>query len=184
MLVGYARVSTLDQTLDLQQDILENAGCGRIFTEIASGSKATREGLDEALKYVREGDALVVWRLDRLGRSLKHLIETIGNLQTRNIGFKSLTESIDSTTSTGKLIFHVFGALAEFERELIRERTQAGLVAARLGPSRRSAKGRGLEYRKQSCDGSVSLQQQTQYDRRDLQNLACLAVDVISLCWC
>src|ERR671937_1108019 len=131
MLVGYARVSTNEQTLDLQKDALEKVGCKKIFTDTASGAKAERKGLEEALEYVREGDTLVVWRLDRLGRSLKHLIETISQLDTRRIGFKSLTENIDTTTSGGKLIFHVFGALAEFERDLIRERTQAGLLAAR-----------------------------------------------------
>ena len=131
MLIGYARVSTQDQTLNLQKDALEKLGCNKIFTDTASGAKAERIGLDEALEYVREGDTLVVWRLDRLGRSLKHLIETISQLDNRKIGFKSLTENIDTTTSGGKLIFHIFGALAEFERNLIRERTNAGLQAAR-----------------------------------------------------
>jgi DNA invertase Pin-like site-specific DNA recombinase len=131
MQIGYARVSTADQTLALQQDALTKAGCGKIFTDTASGALAERKGLEEALSYVRAGDMLVVWRLDRLGRSLKHLIETISHLDTRKIGFKSLTENIDTTTSGGKLIFHIFGALAEFERNLIRERTNAGLMAAR-----------------------------------------------------
>jgi DNA invertase Pin-like site-specific DNA recombinase len=131
MLIGYARVSTSDQTLDLQKDALQKAECDRIFTDTASGAKAERTGLDEALNYVRAGDTLVVWRLDRLGRSLNHLIETITSLNNRKIGFKSITESIDTTTSGGKLIFHIFGALAEFERDIIRERTQAGLHAAR-----------------------------------------------------
>jgi DNA invertase Pin-like site-specific DNA recombinase len=131
MLIGYARVSTQDQTLDLQKDALRQAGCERIFTDTASGAKAERVGLDEALSYVRPGDTIVVWRLDRLGRSLTHLIETITALANRGIGFKSITEAIDTTTSGGKLIFHIFGALAEFERDIIRERTQAGLTAAR-----------------------------------------------------
>lgn len=131
MLVGYARVSTADQTLNLQKDALEKAGCKQIFTDIASGAKAERKGLEEALNYAREGDTLVVWRLDRLGRSLKHLIETVTVLNKRGIGFKSITENIDTTTSGGKLVFHIFGALAEFERDIIRERTQAGLTAAR-----------------------------------------------------
>jgi DNA invertase Pin-like site-specific DNA recombinase len=130
MLIGYARVSTSDQTL-VQKDALQKAECDRIFTDTASGAKAERTGLDEALNYVRAGDTLVVWRLDRLGRSLNHLIETITSLNNRKIGFKSITESIDTTTSGGKLIFHIFGALAEFERDIIRERTQAGLHAAR-----------------------------------------------------
>jgi DNA invertase Pin-like site-specific DNA recombinase len=131
MLIGYARVSTHEQTLNLQRDALEKAGCTKIFTDTASGAKTARIGLDEPLNYVRKGDTLVVWRLDRLGRSLPHLIATMTDLEERGIGFKSLTENIDTTTSGGKLIFHTFGALAEFERNLIRERTQAGLVAAR-----------------------------------------------------
>jgi DNA invertase Pin-like site-specific DNA recombinase len=131
MLIGYARVSTHDQTPTLQQDALTQAGCSRIFTDTASGAKTERRGLDEALAYVRKGDSLVVWRLDRLGRSLPHLITTLTGVEERGIGFKSLTENIDTTTSSGKLIFHIFGALAEFERNLIRERTTAGLSAAR-----------------------------------------------------
>jgi DNA invertase Pin-like site-specific DNA recombinase len=131
MLIGYARVSTHEQTLDLQRDALEKVGCNKIFTDTASGAKTERIGLDEALSYVRKGDTLVVWRLDRLGRSLPHLITTMTDLEERGIGFKSLTENIDTTTSGGKLIFHIFGALAEFERNLIRERTTAGLTAAR-----------------------------------------------------
>jgi DNA invertase Pin-like site-specific DNA recombinase len=131
MLIGYARVSTQDQTLNLQQDALEKAGCTKIFTDTASGAKQERKGLEDALSYVRAGDTLVVWRLDRLGRSLKDLIEKLTELHNRNIGFKSLTENIDTTTPGGKLIFHIFGALAEFERDLIKERTNAGLQAAR-----------------------------------------------------
>ncbi len=131
MLIGYARVSTQEQTLALQQDALTKAGCGKLFTDPLSGAKADRPGLTEALDFLRPGDTLVVWRLDRLGRSLRHLIDTVTALHERGIGFKSLTEQIDTTTSNGKLVFHVFGALAEFERDLIRERTQAGLTAAR-----------------------------------------------------
>src|SRR5947199_5572126 len=131
MYVGYARVSTQDQTLNLQKDALEKIGCSKIFTDTASGAQTERKGLDEALAYVRAGDSLVVWKLDRLGRSLKHLIETITKLNNRKIGFKSITENIDTTTSGGKLVFHIFGALAEFERDIIRERTNAGLTAAR-----------------------------------------------------
>src|SRR5438876_12362288 len=131
MLIGYARVSTQDQTVNPQTDKLEEIGCAKIFTDVISGASTERKGLDEALAYVREGDTLVVWRLDRLGRSLKHLIETITNLNNRKIGFKSIQENIDTTTSGGKLIFHIFGALSEFERDIIRERTKAGLAAAR-----------------------------------------------------
>src|SRR6476659_4683996 len=129
--VGYARVSTFEQILDLQRDALAAAQCDRIFTDTMSGSRSDRPGLEQALDYLREGDVLVVWRLDRLGRSLKYLIEVITRLNERGIGFRSLTEQIDTTTSGGKLIFHVFGALAEFERDIIRERTQAGLASAR-----------------------------------------------------
>ncbi len=131
MLIGYARVSTQDQTLDLQTDALQRAGCERIFTDMASGAKAERPGLQEDMNHLRAGDTLVVWRLDRLGRTLKHLIATITDLSEQGIGFKSLQENIDTTTSGGKLIFHIFGALAEFEREAIKERTNAGLQAAR-----------------------------------------------------
>ena len=131
MLIGYARISTQEQTLNLQKDALEKIGCIKIFSDVVSGAKAERKGLQEALEYVREGDTLVVWRLDRLGRSLKHLIETITKLNNRKVGFKSITENIETTTSGGNLVFHIFGALAEFERDIIRERTQTGLQTAR-----------------------------------------------------
>ena len=131
MLVGYARVSTPGQEFDLQQDALREAGCKRLYRDVASGAKAARPGLEEALDYLRAGDTLVVWRLDRLGRSLSHLIEVVSDLQNRGIGFRALQEQVDTTSAGGRLIFHVFGALAEFERELIRERTTAGLKAAR-----------------------------------------------------
>src|SRR5919202_3150912 len=131
MLIGYARVSTDDQNLDLQRDALEKAGCELIFDDMVSGTKACRPGLEQALSHLRRGDTLVVWRLDRLGRSLRHLIDTVTELQDKGIEFKSLQESIDTSTSGGKLVFHIFGALAEFERKIIRERTQAGLQAAR-----------------------------------------------------
>src|SRR5207247_1927874 len=121
MLIGYARVSTQDQTLALQRDALSKAGCERVFADTASGALAERQGLDEALEFARPGDTLVVWRLDRLGRSLRHLIDIISRMQGRGVGFKSLTESIDTTTGGGKLVFHVFAALAEFERDIIRE---------------------------------------------------------------
>lgn len=131
MKIGYARVSTTDQYLRMQEDALKSAGCEEIFTDVASGAKTQRPGLDKALEYVREGDTLVVWKLDRLGRSIQHLIQLITSLNERKIGFKSLQENIDTSTSGGKLIFHMFSALAEFERDLIQERTQAGLKAAR-----------------------------------------------------
>lgn len=128
--VGYARVSTSDQDPALQLDALTSAGCGRIFEDQASGARTGRPGLAEALGYLRSGDVLVVWKLDRLGRSLSHLIETVSALEKKGVGFLSLTEAIDTTTPGGRLIFHMFGALGEFERDLIRERSRAGLVAA------------------------------------------------------
>ena len=147
MKVGYARVSTHEQNLALQKDALEQAGCGKIFDDQVSGAKAERSGLREAKAYVREGDTLVVWRLDRLGRSLKHLIETVTALEERGVGFQSLQESIDTTTSGGRLVFHIFGALAEFERNLIRERTRAGLAAARAR-GRKGGRPRALDEKK------------------------------------
>lgn len=133
MYIGYARVSKNEQHLDLQRDALKKAGCHEknIFTDKITGTKAERSGLTQALSHLREGDTLVVWRLDRLGRSLNHLIETVTNLQAQHIAFQSITENIDTSTATGQLVFHIFGALAEFERNLIRERTLAGLEAAR-----------------------------------------------------
>lgn len=131
MFIGYARISTDDQNLNLQRDALLKADCSQIFEDQISGAKAERHGLQDALNYARPGDILVVWRLDRLSRSLKDLIEIVNNLESRKIGLKSLQEAIDTTSNSGKLIFHIFGALAEFERNLIRERTQAGLQAAR-----------------------------------------------------
>ena len=131
MLIGYARVSTNEQNLDLQLDALTKAGCERIFQEHLSGSKSDRPELQQAFDFLREGDTLVCWRLDRIGRSLKHLIQISEDLKAKNIGLKSLTEGLDTTTSGGKLIFHIFGALAEFERDVIRERTLAGLASAR-----------------------------------------------------
>jgi DNA invertase Pin-like site-specific DNA recombinase len=131
MLVGYARVSTLDQKPTLQIDALKAAGCTRIFTEKASGAQRERPELSAALDYIRQGDTLVVWKLDRLARSMRQLIETVEDLQSRGIELRSLTESIDTATPGGRLVFHIFGALAEFERAVIRERTSAGLQAAR-----------------------------------------------------
>mgnify|MGYP000432926368 CR=1 FL=1 len=131
MLIGYARVSTSSQSLDLQIKALKEAGCDKIFSDIASGAKAIRPGLSDAEMVLREGDVLVVWKLDRLGRSIQHLIASINDLNSKGIAFRSLQEAIDTQTSGGKLIFHIFSALAEFERDLIRERTNAGLNAAR-----------------------------------------------------
>jgi DNA invertase Pin-like site-specific DNA recombinase len=134
MKIGYARVSTDEQNLDLQRDALRKAGVAAkdMYTDKVTGVKAERPGLTLALSHLREGDTLVVWRLDRLGRSLKHLIETVTMLKNQGVAFKSLTENIDTATATGTLVFQIFGALAEFERNLIKERTVAGLQAARV----------------------------------------------------
>jgi DNA invertase Pin-like site-specific DNA recombinase len=129
--IGYARVSTDDQKAELQTDALKKAGCKRTFTDHSSGSNASRPELDRMLEHLREGDVVVVWRLDRLGRSLKNLIALVEDLADKGVGFKSLSESIDTTTASGRLFFSIMGALAEFERDLIRERTMAGLAAAR-----------------------------------------------------
>ena len=131
MFIGYARVSTQDQNPELQLDALRQEGCEKIFTEKLSGARRDRPELKAALEYMRSDDTLVVWKLDRLARSLKQLIETVEDLEERGIGFSSLTEAIDTTTPSGKLVFHIFAALAEFERSIIRERTMAGLNAAR-----------------------------------------------------
>lgn len=130
-LIGYARVSTRDQTVAAQRDALRQAKCARIFEETALGAAREKPELTAALDCMREGDTLVVWKLDRLARSLRQLIETIEGLEQRGIGFRSLTEAIDTTTAGGRLTFQIFGALAEFERQIIRERTRAGLDAAR-----------------------------------------------------
>ncbi len=131
MLIGYARVSTFDQNPDLQKDALEKAGCEKVFVDTVSGTVSQRPNLEKIKELLRKGDTLVVWRLDRLGRSLKDLIDWINYLDTEGVALKSLQEAIDTSTATGKLVFHIFGALAEFERNLILERTQAGLSAAR-----------------------------------------------------
>ena len=131
MLIGYARISTSDQNPDLQTDALKEAGCEKLYTDQASGVKADRPALAELMNFIREGDTLVVWKLDRLGRSIIHLIDTVNRLKARGIEFRSLRESLDTTTSGGKLVFHFFAALAEFERDTIRERANAGLAAAR-----------------------------------------------------
>ena len=158
-LIGYARVSTDDQKADLQHDALRAAGCARWFTDTASGALDKREQLELLLDYIRPGDVLVVWRLDRLGRSVRHLTETVNTLAERGIGFRSLTEGIDTTTPAGKLVFHIFAALAEFEREIIRERTNAGLAAAR-------ARGRKGGRRPKLTPGKLATARQL-YDAKD-----------------
>jgi DNA invertase Pin-like site-specific DNA recombinase len=161
MLIGYARVSKNEQNLDLQRDALIKAGCNEknIFTDKITGTKAERKGLEQALSHLRSGDTMVVWRLDRLGRSLKHLIETVTKLQRQNIAFQSITENINTSTATGQLVFHIFGALAEFERNLIRERTIAGLEAAR-------ARGRlGGRPQLQASSGKVAMAKKLYSDK-------------------
>lgn len=132
MLIGYVRCSTADQNLDLQVDALQKAGCQQIFKDVMSGAVDDRPGLQQALVNLKAGDTLVVWKLDRLGRSLQHLIGVIHDLNQKGIGFKTLTESIDTTNAPGRLVLHIFAALAEFERSLIQQRTRAGLEAAKL----------------------------------------------------
>ncbi len=131
MLVGYARVSTSDQDLTLQTDALTKAGCEKLFTDKVSGAKLNRPGLTEALNFVRAGDTLVIWKLDRLGRSIGGLIELAADLSARKIDFRSLTDGFDTATPSGRLLFHILASVAEMERELIKERTIAGLAAAR-----------------------------------------------------
>ncbi len=131
MLLGYARVSTKDQNLNLQVDALRKHGCVKFFSDIVGGAKAARPGLDQMLQEARSKDVIVVWKLDRLGRSLKHLVDLVAELNERNIGLRSLNDPIDTTTAQGRLVFNIFASLAEFEREIIRERTNAGLAAAR-----------------------------------------------------
>lgn len=132
MLIGYARISTTDQSLDLQMDALRKAGCSVIFEDAGiSGAKSKRPGLDKVLKRLNQGDVLVVWKLDRLGRSMRHLIELTSTFESKGIGFRSLSDAIDTSTPGGKLYFHLMGAIAEFERDLISERTKAGMAAAK-----------------------------------------------------
>ena len=167
MNIGYARVSTRDQHLALQLDALRQAGCRQIYEEVVSGARPERPVLQQTLAHLREGDVLMIWKLDRLGRSLRHLIEVVTDLAQRGIGFKSLQEHLDTTTSSGKLVFHMFGALAEFERDLIRERTHAGLSAARAR-GRRGGRPRGLSRQAEATalaadtlyrEGHLSVQQ-------------------------
>jgi len=165
MRVGYARVSTTEQNLDLQTDALHAAGCERLFTDTVSGAHVDRPGLAAALTECRPADTLVVWKLDRLGRSLPHLVETVRDLDDRGIGFKSLQENIDTTTSGGKLIFHIFASLAEFERDLIRERTTAGLAAARAR-GRKGGRPKGVDQKKQKA--ALALKRDPRHSIREI----------------
>jgi DNA invertase Pin-like site-specific DNA recombinase len=160
MKIGYIRVSKHEQNEALQRDALREAGCEKYFSDVMTGSKFERKGLEQLLAFARSGDTVIVWKLDRLGRSLKDLIETLNLLKDRGVDFISLTEHIDTTTPGGKLIFHLMGALAEFERDLIRERTNAGLAAAR-------ARGRvGGRPRKLATNGKVALAQRLFADKK------------------
>lgn len=143
MKIGYARASTREQSFDLQLDALRQAGCEKIYQEAVSGAQATRPRLDLMLDHLRAGDVLIIWKLDRLGRSLRHLVELVHGLQNKGVGLQSLNDLIDTTTPQGRLSFNLFASLAEFERDLIRERTQAGLSAARAR-GRRGGRPRGL----------------------------------------
>ena len=172
MKIGYVRVSKQEQNEGLQIDALKEAGCDKWFLDKMTGSKAERKGLTEALAYLRPGDTFVVWKLDRAGRSLTHLIELLKGLKERGIEFISLTEQIDTTTPGGKLIFHLMGALAEFERDLIRERTNAGLAAAR-------ARGRvGGRPRKLKTNGEVALAQRMFADQSHSISEICAALGI------
>jgi len=172
MLVGYARVSTTDQNLDLQTDALQAAGCERLYTDTVSGAKVDRPGLIAALNTCRPGDTLVVWKLDRLGRSLQHLVETVRDLITRGVGFKSVQEQIDTTTAGGKLIFHIFASLAEFERDLIRERTNAGLSAARAR-GRKGGRPKGVDTKKQKA--ALALKKEGAHSVREICEIVGIA---------
>ena len=165
MLIGYGRVSTSYQHLDLQQDALRGAGCERTFTDIVSGAKTERLGLTAALDACRAGDILVVWKLDRLGRLLAHLVATVEDPAGRSVGFRSLQEQLDTTTAGGKLIFHLFASLAEFERDLIRERTHAGLTAARAR-GRNGGRPKGVDEKKRKA--AVALKRDPQYSIREI----------------
>lgn len=167
MKIGYARVSKTDQNLELQTDALHAAGVEKIFNDRLSGAKEDRDGLTEMLKVLRKGDSVVVWRLDRLARSMQHLIELIQNFDAAGVQLISLTEGIDTSTSTGRLVFHIFGSIAEFERNLIIERTNAGLAAARargkLGGRRRALDADKLEIVKQKIAEAREKEQDPDY---------------------
>lgn len=169
--IGYVRVSKHEQNKELQIDALTSAGCEKIFSDEITGSKFERKGLNEALAYLRTGDTFIVWKLDRAGRSLKHLIDLLNNLQDRKIDFKSLTESIDTATPGGKLIFHMAGAFAEFERDLIRERTRAGLAAAR-------ARGRKGGRKRKLKNGKLILAQKLFDDKTNSIDHICETLNI------
>lgn len=183
MKIGYARVSTRDQKADLQVDALKQAGCERIYQDIASGAKSARPELDKLLANVRPGDAVVIWKLDRLGRSLKHLVELVGELAERKVGLQSLNDPIDTTHAQGRLVFNLFASLAEFERELIRERTQAGLSAARAR-GRIGGRPKGLPAKAEATAMAARRSPERQRDRREAAHLQEHAVQLPAPPWC
>ena len=168
MRVGYARVSTKDQSFDLQLDALRNAECEQIFQEVVSGAKTTRPVLDDLLSRLRAGDVVIVWKLDRLGRSLHHLVTLTNELMERKIGLISLNDPIDTTTPQGRLVFNLFASLAEFERDLIRERTQAGLKAAQER-GRKGGRPKGLS--KQAIATAIAAQTLYEEDQLSVQEI-------------
>ncbi len=165
MLIGYMRVSTADQSLDLQRDALRRVGCERTYEDVCSGKAAERPGLARALDVAREGDAIVVWKLDRIGRSLPHVVGLVGDLRERGVGLKVLTGDVDTTTPTGRLVFGIFATLAEFERDLIHERTMAGLAAAR---ARGRAGGRPRVMTRQKLKAAMALMADRENAARDV----------------
>jgi len=171
MRIGYARVSTQDQHLRAQTDALKKAGCEKIYTDQLSGASRERPGLTQALEILRQGDILMVWKLDRLGRSLPHLVELVNELKEKGVGFRSLQENLDTTSGTGKLVFHLFASLAEFERDLIRERTLAGLAAARAR-GRKGGRPRVLEA------NQVALARAMYQDKRNSVKDICATLQV------
>jgi len=165
MLIGYMRVSTGEQSLDLQRDALDRIGCERVYDDVCSGRTTERPGLNQALHVARDGDALVVWKLDRIGRSLPHVVGLVGDLQKRGVGLNVLTGDVDTTTATGRLVFGIFATLAEFERDLIQERTMAGLAAAR---ARGRAGGRPRVMTKQKLKAAMALMADRDNAARDV----------------
>ena len=181
MLIGYMRVSTGEQSLDLQRDALRRAGCERTCEDICSGRAAERPGLSKALDAARQGDALVVWKLDRIGRSLPHVVGLVGDLQKRGVGLKVLTGDVDTTTVTGRLVFGIFATLAEFERDLIHERTMAGLAAAR---ARGRSGGRPRVMTKAKLKTAMTMMTDRDNAARTLQCSLESPVDALRLCRC
>ena len=176
MLIGYMRVSTGEQSLDLQRDALDRIGCERVYDDVCSGRTTDRPGLNQALHVARDGDALVVWKLDRIGRSLPHVVGLVGDLQKRGVGLKVLTGDVDTTTATGRLVFGIFATLAEFERDLIQERTMAGLAAAR---ARGRAGGRPRVMTKQKLKAAMALMADRDNAARDVAKQLGISVSTL-----